>query len=257
MRSPCIRAPPGFVRRGQLLRGDGGEQVAHHRDPPGPDIEHVVPVGASVRRSTGRGRRPHTAFGLTHPVVRRSSEERPPSHCPWPYQVPQRLRDRPLAVHRDIHAASRHRLDALEGPPRSPRSATTPRAGRPGPLARRSERPGKRRSSSASTSGTTSTPFTQQPAALLQEPRRVDLRTGDVDAPEHGAAQVGPDEPGVAQVLVGERPWNDCLRLHRHRGSSRQRASAVRPAWHGGARRVDSRRWVPAHRPRRQQEPRS
>jgi hypothetical protein len=77
-------------------------------------------------------------------------------------QVPQRLRERPLAAHRNVDRASRHRRDALErGRPcaleRGPGRAQAIRiSGAPVGAA------GKAAVSSASTSGITSTPLARK-----------------------------------------------------------------------------------------------
>jgi hypothetical protein len=109
---PRIRA-----RRGQHVGCDGGEEVAHHRDATGPDLEHfgvrrcdrredrhvqAVVLGAGVRLTDGV----EWLFDLQD----RPAQPRVRGHD----QVPQRLRERPLAAHRNVDRASRHRRDALE-----------------------------------------------------------------------------------------------------------------------------------------------
>lgn len=120
-------------------------------------------------------------------------------------QVPERLREGPLAAHRHLGRAGGHCRDTGErGRPGMPeRGPGCPQGLRiagaaPGPAG---EAPVKlsfdeRRHVDA---------VDQQGAAVaLQEPRRVDVRSLHIDPAHHHTGQVGPGEPGTAQVRAGE-----------------------------------------------------
>ena len=120
------------------------------------------------------------------------------------HQVPQRLRERPLAVHRHVDRAGRHRRDPLE-------------RGRPGALERG---PGRAQAvrifgAPVRAAGKPAVEFgldegdhvdavDAQGAVAVEQPRRVDVRARDLDAAHDDAGQVGPDEPCATQVRVDE-----------------------------------------------------
>jgi hypothetical protein len=156
----------GFLRvAARSSEMTGGKEVAHHGDAARPDLEHVA-----VRRCDRREDRRVVAVGLVLGVgltggVERllGVQDRPARPCVRGHdQVPQRLSERPLAADRNTGRASRHRRDPLEGGRPRPLQHSPGSAQPSGSVARRSARPGKRRLSSASTSGITSTPLTRK-----------------------------------------------------------------------------------------------
>ena len=111
----------GVVRvlacRGQLVGGDGGEEVAHHRDAARAGLEHLGVRRCDRREDRHvRGRRPRCRRPQAEGVERLLDlQDRPAQpRVRGQDQVPQRLRERPLAGHRDVDRAGRHRRDALE-----------------------------------------------------------------------------------------------------------------------------------------------
>jgi hypothetical protein len=119
-------------------------------------------------------------------------------------QVPQRLRERPLAAHQNVDAASRHRRDALE-------------CGRPGAL---ELGPGRAQAvwvcgTPVGAAGKAPVEFgldkwghvdavDAQRAIAVQEPRCVDVRPLHVNPAHHYAGKVRSDEPSAAQVRADE-----------------------------------------------------
>ena len=120
------------------------------------------------------------------------------------HQVAQRLRERPLTVHRDVDRARGHRCHALE-------------RGRPGALERRPGgaqavrilgpsvgTPGKSPVQLGLDEGNHVDPVDEQRALAVEEPWRVDVGSLHLGLAHHDAGQVSPDEPGAAQVRVDE-----------------------------------------------------
>ncbi|MCB5281416.1 hypothetical protein BJQ89_01161 [Arthrobacter sp. ES1] len=118
--------------------------------------------------------------------------------------MPECLGEGPLTIHRDIHSARRHGCGPLQ-------------LSRPGPLQHRPRRTKTLGVSCVSfgAAGKAAVQFglderddvdavDQQGVPAIEEPRRIDLRPGHVHTAQHGAGQVGADEPGSAQVHVGE-----------------------------------------------------
>ena len=118
--------------------------------------------------------------------------------------MPQRLRERPLAGHRDVDRAGRHRRDALE-------------RGRPGALERGPGRAQAIRISGAPVGAAGEAAVElglderdhvdavdAQEAVAVDEPRCVDVRPLHLDPAHHDAGQVSPDEPGATQVRADE-----------------------------------------------------
>jgi hypothetical protein len=181
--------------------------VAHRRDAVRARLEHL-----GVRRRGGRehgqveARRGGARVRLTERVERLlDTEHRPPQpHVGREDEVPQRLRERPLAVDLHVRRAVGHPGDAREG--RVPR-ALERRPGRaeavgvPGvPLAAAREpavelRLDERRHVD---------PVDEQAAVALREPGGVDLEPPHLDAAHHDVRQVGLDEPCAAQVRAHE-----------------------------------------------------
>jgi hypothetical protein len=108
----------GFARvASRVVRRDGGEEVAHHRDVARPDGEHVV-VRRLIRHEDRHvvSVRPVLGVRLTDGVVRllafQDGQSQPDVR--GHHQVPPRLGEGPLPVHRDVDRAGRHRRDPVE-----------------------------------------------------------------------------------------------------------------------------------------------
>jgi hypothetical protein len=181
------------ARRGQVVRGEGGDEVAHHRDAVCSSLEHLVVgravrcsdrrleavvLGAGVRQAERVERRFELEDGATQPHVRGVD------------QVAQGLRERPLPVDGHVDRAGRHRRDALE-------------RGRPGALERGPGRvqAGRIRGTSLGASGEAAVELAldegedvdsvdEQEALAFEQPRRVDLGCLHQDAAHHEAGQV-------------------------------------------------------------------
>jgi hypothetical protein len=137
-----------------------------------------------------------------------------------PHQVPQGLRKRPLAIHRSINRAWRHRARPLN-------------RGRPGVLQHlpRGSQPlgcvcsallaaGKSAVELALDEADHVDAVDQQPFAAGQ-PRGVDVEVLHVNATHHRSRQVGVDEPGITQVRVVElSPLQVVRSTEGHHGTS-------------------------------------
>ena len=199
-----VRVRAGRV---ELVGGDAREEVAHHRDPARPGLQDL-----GVRRRLRREDR------QVHAVARRPRVElterverlvEPQDRLAQPrvrgeHQVPQRLRERPLTVHRHVDGPGGHRGDPVEGGrPRAlqhgPRRAQAVRVGRA------SLRPTGEAAVQLGLDERDHVDPVDAEVVGVGEPRRVDVRVGHLDPAHHDAGQVGLDEPRAPQVRADER----------------------------------------------------
>ena len=110
----ALRVP---ARRGQLVGRDRGEEVAHHRDAAGRTSSTSAYDGATVVKidmSKPSSSEPASRWPMRVERLFDLQDGPAQPRVRGKDQVPQRLRERPLAVHRDVDRAGRHRRDAVE-----------------------------------------------------------------------------------------------------------------------------------------------
>ena len=191
----------------QLLRGDGGQEVAHHRGVTGPDLQHLGPRG-DLRREDRHGpaRRPRRPDRRdpsgwngcsTSRIARRSqmsvARTRCRSVCAKDHSPPTDTSTVPAGI-----VATRSSVTAQV------RSSAAQAARIPsGSAARRSAAAGKATVELLLDEGGDVDTVDVQ-AVTVDEPRRVDVHPGHLDSAHHHAGQVGLHETRAAQVGADE-----------------------------------------------------
>ena len=120
------------------------------------------------------------------------------------HQVAQRLRERPLAGHRHVDGARRHRATRSSVAAQLRSSFDPRRAQAIGIFGTPVGTAGKATVELAVDEGDHVDSVDEQGALAVEEPGRIDVRALRVDGTHHDAGEVSPDEPGAMQVGVDE-----------------------------------------------------